>query len=246
MSELKEKINKDRMPKHIAIIMDGNGRWAKQRGRMRLHGHKAGAGAVREVTEACAELGVEHLTLYAFSSENWNRPEQEVSGLMNLLVDKLEKELNTLTKNSIRLRTIGDVSQLPGKVQSKLQDVVEKSKDGQRMCLNLALSYSGRWDIVQASRKIAEDVRRGELTVEEINDEKFSQYLDTKDIPDPDFMIRTSGEQRISNYLLYQLAYAELYFTDILWPDFDKEALYEAILDYQGRERRFGKTSEQL
>jgi undecaprenyl diphosphate synthase len=246
MSELKKHINTDKLPEHIAIIMDGNGRWARQRDSMRIYGHRAGAKTVHEVTEACAELGVKYLTLYAFSTENWNRPKAEVSGLMNLLVDKLDKELSTLTDNNIRLTTMGDISQLPGKVQKKLRIVKEKSKDGDRMCLNLALSYSGRWDITNAARQIAEKVKAGELKPQDVSEDVFADHLATRDMPDPDLMIRTSGETRISNYLLYQLAYTELYFTDTLWPDFKKEELYRAILDFQSRERRFGKTSEQL
>ncbi|HKK69470.1 MAG TPA: isoprenyl transferase [Bacteroidales bacterium] len=246
MSERKQHIITSKLPEHIAIIMDGNGRWAKQRDSMRIQGHRAGAKSVREVTEACAELGVKYLTLYAFSTENWNRPKAEVSGLMNLLVDKLDKELSTLTKNNIRLTTMGDTTQLPEKVQKKLRLVKERSKDGDRMCLNLALSYSGRWDITNAAREIAKDVKAGKLQPEDISQDVFADFLATHGMPDPDLMIRTSGETRISNYLLYQLAYTELYFTDTLWPDFGREELYKAILDFQSRERRFGKTSEQL
>ncbi len=246
MSDLKNNINKNKLPQHIAIIMDGNGRWAKKKGRIRIMGHRAGAKSVREITEACAELGVKYLTLYAFSTENWNRPESEVSSLMELLIDNLQKEVKTLLKNDISLNVIGDITRLPEKVQKNINETVEKTKNGKRMCLSLALSYSGRWDIIQACRDIALEIKRGKLNTEDIDQNLFVQYLSTKGIPDPELMIRTSGEQRISNYMIYQLAYSELYFTTTLWPDFSKDHLYKAILDFQTRERRFGKTSEQL
>ncbi|MGM0648946.1 MAG: isoprenyl transferase [Bacteroidota bacterium] len=246
MSKLKKQINRDKLPQHIAIIMDGNGRWARKRGGIRLMGHRAGAGSVRKVTEACAELGVKYLTLYAFSTENWSRPENEISGLMSLLLEQLQKEAKTLLDNDISLHVIGDISMLPESVQKRLKKVKEQCKNGKRMSLNLALSYSGRWDIVQATQNIAKDVKNGKIDPEKINQDIFETYLSTKNIPDPELMIRTSGEKRISNYLVYQLAYSELYFTDTLWPDFTKNELYKAILDYQTRERRFGKTSEQL
>jgi undecaprenyl diphosphate synthase len=247
MSEEQLNINQNQIPKHIAIIMDGNGRWAKRRGALRLMGHRSGAKSVREVTEACAELGVEYLTVYAFSSENWNRPKQEINGLMELLVESLEKEFNTLKNNGIRLNAIGDLQKLPEKVRLKLQNTIKKTNDGQRMCLNLALSYSGQWDIVQATRQIVEDSINGKISgIDQIDEVLFSQYLSTKDMPMPDLVIRTSGEFRLSNFLLFQMAYSELYFTNTLWPDFGKNELIKAILDYQLRERRYGKTSEQI
>ncbi len=246
MSELKSQIDMERLPRHIAVIMDGNGRWAKKRGAVRLMGHRGGAKAVREVTETCARLGVEYLTVFAFSSENWNRPKDEVSGLMNLLVDSLEKEYQTLKKNGIRLNAIGDLNQLPEKVKTKLLDTIEKTKDGERMCLSLALSYSGKWDIVEAAKAFAKEVASGNKQVDDLDDALFASYLSTNTMPDPDLIIRTSGEYRLSNYLLYQMAYSELYFTKTLWPDFREKEVYKAIIDYQSRERRFGKTSEQL
>jgi undecaprenyl diphosphate synthase len=246
MSGLKEEIDIERLPSHIAVIMDGNGRWAEKRGGVRSLGHRNGAKAVKEITEACAEIGVKYLTVYAFSSENWNRPKDEVSGLMNLLVEYLEKEFNTLKKNGIRLSAIGDFSLLPDEVNGKLQNVINKTKDGERMVLNLALSYSGQWDIVQAAKAFAKDVKEEKLELHDLTAQRFKNYLSTKDIPDPELLIRTSGEIRLSNFLLYQMAYSELYFTDVLWPDFNKKELYRAILSYQNRERRFGKTSEQL
>jgi undecaprenyl diphosphate synthase len=246
MSDLKNRINKDKLPQHIAIIMDGNGRWAKKRGGIRIMGHRAGAKSVRNITEACAELGVKYLTLYAFSTENWDRPKNEVSSLMELLIDNLQKEIKTLLKNDISLNVIGDTSRLPEKVQKNINKTVDKTKHGKRMCLSLALSYSGRWDILQACRSIAERVKAGDVKPEEIDQQMISSHLSTKKMPDPELLIRTSGEKRISNYMIYQLAYSELYFTKTLWPDFSKNHLYKAILDFQSRERRFGKTSEQL
>lgn len=246
MSELKSQIDIEKLPKHIAVIMDGNGRWAKRRGAVRLMGHRGGAKAVREVTETCAKLGVEYLTVFAFSSENWNRPQDEVSGLMNLLVDSLEKEYETLIKNGIRLNAIGDLGKLPEKVRNKLLDTIDKTSGGDRMCLSLALSYSGKWDIVEAAKAFAADVSNGNKNINDLDDSLFASYMSTKGIPDPDLIIRTSGEYRLSNYLLYQMAYSELYFTDTLWPDFREKEVYKAIIDYQSRERRFGKTSEQL
>ncbi len=242
----KEKIDPERLPKHIAVIMDGNGRWAKQRGKMRVFGHESGVTAVRETAEACAEIGIKFLTLYAFSTENWNRPKMEVDALMNLLVKTLNKETKTLMDNKIRLGAIGDLSQLEPQCRSQLQETIERTSANDRMEMFLALSYSARWEITEATKKIAMLVKEGKLNPEDINQELFSSMLTTKSIPDPELLIRTSGEYRISNFLLWQIAYSELYFTPVLWPDFRKEHLYEAIYDFQHRERRFGKISEQL
>ncbi len=246
METLRQQIDMSRLPKHIAVIMDGNGRWAKTQGKPRVFGHKNGVDAVREVTEICAEIGVQYLTLYAFSTENWSRPAAEVGALMGLLVEAVRNELKTLNKNNIRLHAIGDLNKLPPASRKALMEGIEATKNNTRMTLVLALNYSSRWEIVQASRLIAEDVKLSKLDPASINEEVFSSYLSTRDIPDPELLIRTSGEQRISNYLLWQIAYAELYFTEVFWPDFKKKNLLEAILDYQKRERRFGKTSEQL
>ena len=243
---LKEQIDIERLPQHIAVIMDGNGRWAKEHGKQRIFGHTQGVESVREVTEACAELGVRYLTLYTFSTENWNRPIEEVGGLMTLLGQNLVKELGTMLKNDIRFSVCGDTSRLPKPIADKLLEVIDDTKNGKRMVLNIALSYSGRWDITQAARKLAQQVKEGKMNPEDINEDTFSASLSTAGMPDPELLIRTSGELRISNFLMWQLAYAELYFTNKYWPDFGKEDLYEAILDYQHRERRFGKTSEQL
>ena len=226
--------------------MDGNGRWAKQRGGMRIFGHQSAITAVRETVEGAAELGIEYLTLYAFSTENWNRPQFEVNALMQLLVSTISKETATLTKNNIRLQTIGDTKSLPSSCQRELQEAMDATRNNTRMTLVLALSYSGRWDISQAVKNIGKAVQEGKITPEEINETTISNYLATSGMPDPELLIRTSGEQRISNFLLWQLAYTELYITDLLWPDFRKENLYEALVSYQARERRFGKTSEQL
>jgi len=243
---LKEEINKEKIPQHIAIIMDGNGRWAKQRGTQRVFGHKNGVKAVRAATEAAAELGVKYLTLYAFSTENWNRPKLEVDALMSLLIGTINSETDELIKNNIRLGTIGDMTSLPKSVQDKLNEAINRTSVCKGMNLILALSYSSRSEILRAVQKIIHDDQNGKIKFESIDDSVFSRYLDTSGIPDPELMIRTSGEQRISNFLLWQLAYTELYFTPILWPDFSKEDLYSAIIDYQKRERRFGKISEQL
>ena len=243
---LKEQINIERLPKHIAIIMDGNGRWAKERGKPRLFGHQSAIQSVREVNEACAELGVSYLTLYAFSTENWNRPGDEVGGLMNLLGQTIKNETKTLLKNNIRLQAIGDLNRLPKVNRDQLNGAIEATKHCTRMVLNLALSYSSRWEITEASRSIAMAVKEGRLQPEDITEDTFGSHLVTAGIPDPELLIRTSGELRISNFLLWQLAYSELYFTNKYWPDFRKEDLYEAIVDYQHRERRFGKTSEQI
>lgn len=246
MESIKQHIDLEKLPNHIAIIMDGNGRWAKSQGKPRIFGHKSGVTAVREVTEACAEIGIKYLTLYAFSTENWNRPAFEVNALMALLVEAVENELKTLNKNQIRLNAIGDLSKLPSMSQKALLRGIESTKNNTRMTLNLALNYSSRWEIVNATKHIAEDIKENKIKPEDVTEQLFSSYLSTKDIPDPELLIRTSGEQRISNYLLWQIAYAELYFTNVFWPDFRKINLYEAILDYQNRERRFGLTSEQL
>lgn len=242
----KEKIDPKRLPLHIAVIMDGNGRWAKQRGKLRVFGHESGVTAVRETAEACAEIGVKYLTLYAFSTENWNRPKMEVDALMNLLVKTLNKETKTLMDNNIRLGAIGDLTQLDPQCREQLQETMDITSGNDRMEMNLALSYSSRWEILEATRKIAELVKAGQLLPEDISQELFSSMLTTKNIPDPELVIRTSGESRISNFLLWQIAYAELYFTPVLWPDFRREHLYEAIYDFQHRERRFGKISEQI
>jgi undecaprenyl diphosphate synthase len=244
--DLKSKINLEKLPLHIAVIMDGNGRWAKEKGMPRIFGHRSGVKAVRETTEAAAELGVEYLTLYAFSTENWNRPEREVNALMTLLVDTIKKEIKTLNKNNIRLQAIGDTSRLPPKSREALQWAIGETRQNNRMTLVLALNYSARWEILEATKKLASQAKTGTLQPEDINAKVFSNALSTTGMPDPELLIRTSGETRISNFLLWQIAYAELYFTPTLWPDFRKEHLYEAILDFQQRERRFGKTSEQL
>ena len=226
--------------------MDGNGRWAKQKGKLRVFGHHNGVRAVRETVEAAAEIGIEYLTLYAFSTENWNRPKAEVDALMSLLVTTINKETKTLNKNNIRLQAIGDLKSLPPKCYRELMTAIEKTAGNKRMTLVLALSYSSKWEIVNAVKEIAEKVANKKLQLDEIDEQLLDDHLTTKNIPDPELMIRTSGEHRISNFLLWQLAYAEFYFTEKLWPDFRKEDLYEAIIDYQGRERRFGKTSEQV
>jgi len=246
MESLKFSINPARLPKHIAIIMDGNGRWAKVQGQDRLFGHYHGVESVRDTVEACAELGISYLTLYAFSTENWERPVQEVSGLMELLVDTIRKEVPTLNKNNIRLHVIGNTSMLPEKTMTVLNEAIIETASNTGLNLVMALSYSSRWEMGEAAKQLGIDVKAGKLDPYTIDQDCFQKYLCTRDFPDPELMIRTSGEHRISNFLLYQLAYAELYFTPILWPDFRKEHLYEAILDFQTRERRFGKTSEQL
>jgi undecaprenyl diphosphate synthase len=244
--ELKDKINLDKLPQHIAIIMDGNGRWAKQQGAERIFGHENGVKSVRETVEAAAELGIQYLTLYAFSTENWNRPQEEVIALMQLLVHTISAETKTLNKNQIRLQAIGDLKSLPTDCFNELQDAIEQTKNNTRTTLVLALSYSARWEIINAVKQIAEQVANHTLTAADINETIINANLCTASMPEPELMIRTSGEHRISNFLLWQLAYSELYFTETLWPDFRKKDLYEAILDYQNRERRFGKTSEQL
>lgn len=246
MDTLKDKIIIDRLPRHIAVIMDGNGRWAKEQGKMRVFGHKHGVDSVRNVTEACAELGVDYLTLYAFSTENWNRSSYEVDALMTILTQALKTEVKTLNDNNIRLNAVGDLTRLPKLQYNALMSAIENTKDNTRMTLTLCLSYSGRWELTETVKKIAGKVKNGELNPEDINEKMVSDNLATSYMPDPELLIRTSGEIRISNFLLWQLAYSELYFTKKYWPDFSKEDLYEAIIDYQSRERRFGKTSEQL
>ncbi|NNC70087.1 MAG: isoprenyl transferase [Flavobacteriaceae bacterium] len=243
---LKTEIDPLNVPKHIAVIMDGNGRWAKQKGMARVFGHKNGVKAVREVVESAAEIKVKVLTLYAFSTENWNRPKKEVDILMSLLVSSLKDELKTLQKNNIKLQCIGNIENLPKKAQKELSEVILKTENNNHMTLILALSYGSREEIVNAIKKISKKVVNKDLEVEEINEKIINNHLYTFTLPDVDFLIRTSGEQRISNFLLWQIAYAELYFTEVLWPDFRKEHFFEAILNYQNRERRFGKTSEQL
>ena len=243
---LKKEIETNNLPKHIAIIMDGNGRWAKEKGFLRTFGHENGTKSVREVVEACSELGVENLTLYAFSSENWNRPKLEVKTLMQLLISSLKKEMSTMQKNSIRLNAIGNLNNLPEKVQKELLYVIEATKENKNMNLTLALSYGSRDEIVDVTKQICDKVKNKIISIENIDDTLINQHLYTRNLPDVDLLIRTSGEKRISNFLLWQIAYAELYFTDVYWPDFVKENLYEAVIDYQNRERRFGKTSEQL
>lgn len=243
---LKEKIDITRLPQHVAVIMDGNGRWAEQQGQVRVFGHQSGVTSVRETTEAAAELGIKYLTLYAFSTENWNRPKDEVDALMALLVYTIHAETATLNKNNIRLAVIGDTDSLPDACRKVLDEAILNTANNKRMTLILALSYSSRWEIVEATKKIAQQVVEGKLQPKNINEELFSAQLNTSLFPDPELLIRTSGEQRISNFLLWQIAYSEFYFTETLWPDFDKEEFYKAILDYQGRERRFGKTSAQM
>ena len=246
MSELLEKIDKKHLPRHIAIIMDGNGRWAQEQGQDRLFGHFHGVESVRNIVEGCAELGVEYLTLYAFSTENWDRPQYEVNGLMELLVDTIRKETETLNRNNIKLHVIGDRRMLSEYVNQELDESLDITKNNTGLNLIMALSYSGRWELVHAVQKIAADVENGALRASAVDEHTLRHYLYTSDYPDPELMIRTSGEYRISNFLLYQLAYAELYFTNTRWPDFRKENLYEAIVDFQNRERRFGKTSAQI
>jgi undecaprenyl diphosphate synthase len=243
---LLQSIDGTHLPKHIAIIMDGNGRWAKEKGEDRLFGHLHGVESVRDIVEGAAELGIQYLTLYAFSTENWNRPAYEVSGLMELLIDTIKNEVPTLNKNNIRLHVIGDVNMLPQNASKELSEALSETAANTGLNLIMALSYSSRWEMANAIKTIALQVKNNELQPEDITQDTLQQYLSTSAFPDPELMIRTSGEHRISNFLLYQLAYAELYFTNTRWPDFRKENLYEAIVDYQNRERRFGKTGEQI
>jgi undecaprenyl diphosphate synthase len=243
---LKDKIDLQRLPRHVAIIMDGNGRWAQQRGELRVFGHENGVESVRQTAEAAAELGIKFLTLYAFSTENWNRPKEEVDALMHLLVVTINGEIKTLNDNKIRLRAIGDLHSLEPQCYKELMEAMDKTSGNNRMDLILALSYSSHWEIIEAAKQIASKIKSGELDPNDLDKECFASHLQTTGFPDPELLIRTSGEHRISNFLLWQIAYSELYFTPKLWPDFRKDDLYEAILDYQNRERRFGKTSEQL
>jgi undecaprenyl diphosphate synthase len=244
--DILERINPEKLPLHVAIIMDGNGRWAKKHGRDRAFGHHKGVDAVRTIVEAAAETGIRYLTLYTFSTENWNRPKEEVDALMHLFVETIEKEIPTLNKNDIRLTAIGDIDGLPELNRVKLISTMNQTKNNKKMVLTLALNYSGRWEIADAIRKILRDHRQSKISEEMIDEKRISTYLDTAYIPEPELVIRTSGEQRISNFLLWQIAYSELYFSPVLWPDFGKEDFYEAILEYQRRERRFGLTQEQL
>lgn len=242
----KDQIKTESLPKHIAIIMDGNGRWAKQRGKLRVFGHKHGVTSVRETTEAAAELGIKNLTLYAFSTENWNRPKAEVTALMKLLVQTIHREIKTLHENNVKLQAIGNLDSLPAVTHKELKEAISQTSGHERMTLNLALSYSSRWEITDAAQKLSKDVVLGKVKPEDVDENLFKSYFVTHSIPDPELLIRTSGEYRISNFLLWQIAYSELYFTPKFWPDFRKEDLYEAIVDFQSRERRFGKTSEQI
>ena len=246
MQELLEKVNKNLLPKHIAIIMDGNGRWAEERGEDRLFGHFHGVESVRNIVEGCAELGIQYLTLYAFSTENWDRPQQEVDGLMTLLVETIRKEVPVLNKNNIKLHVIGDIDMLPELTKAELKEAIVMTANNTGLNLIMALSYSSRWEIINAVKNIGLDVKAGKIDANNITQQTFEQYLATKNFPDPELLIRTSGEYRISNFLLYQIAYAELHFTNTCWPDFKKESLYEALIDYQNRERRFGKTGKQI
>ena len=243
---LKDKIDLKKLPNHIAIIMDGNGRWAERQGKNRIFGHKNGVKSVRETTEAAAELGINFLTLYAFSTENWNRPKFEVAALMRLLVQTIDKETKTLNKNNIRLQAIGDLKSLHKNSYEQLMKAIKDTEKNDRMTLVLALSYSSRWEIVKATKTIIEQINKNKISIDDIDQKVFSSFLTTSSIPDPELLIRTSGEYRISNFLLWQIAYSELYFTPKLWPDFRKEDLYEAILNFQNRERRFGMISEQI
>lgn len=244
--DYKSQIDKERLPRHVAIIMDGNGRWAKQQGLARMFGHKQGVETVHNITVAATELGIEFLTLYTFSTENWNRPKEEVDALMGLLVDTIVKETPTLMNNNVRLETIGDIERLPEKTREKFLGCIEQTSRNTGLTMVIALSYSSRWEITEAVRKAVREAQKGALRPEDVNERLVSSLMTTRDMPDPDLLIRTSGEYRISNFLLWQLAYSELYFTDCLWPEFTEEEFYKAIVDYQKRERRFGKTSEQV
>jgi undecaprenyl diphosphate synthase len=243
---IEDTINKDNLPKHLAIIMDGNGRWAKQKGLLRAFGHENGTKSVRKVVETSAKLGIENLTLFAFSTENWSRPKLEVDILMELLINSLKNELKTLQENNIRLNSIGNLDLLPKSAQKKLQEVIENTKGNSRMVLTLALSYGSREELINAVKNISNKVKNNIISIDNIDESIINQHLYTRDLPEVDLLIRTSGEHRISNFLLWQIAYSELYFTEVLWPDFKEDDLYEAIISYQKRERRFGKTSEQI
>lgn len=244
--DIKGKLDPNNLPRHIAVIMDGNGRWAKKQGAKRIFGHKSAIKSVKEITEGCVELGIEYLTLYTFSTENWKRPKIEVDGLMRILVSSLRKELDTLQKNDVKLSAIGDLQNLPKVCQKELREAMDSTKDNSSMRLILALSYSGRWELLKAVRKLALDVKMGKIAVADIDEQLLASNLETRGIPDPELLIRTSGEMRISNFLLWQIAYTELFITDVLWPDFRKEHLYQALIAYQSRERRFGRISEQI
>jgi undecaprenyl diphosphate synthase len=242
----KEQLDINKLPQHIAVIMDGNGRWAKNQGKIRHFGHESGVLSVKDIVEGCADIGIKYLTVYAFSTENWNRPAEEVDALMELLISTINQETATLTKNNIRLNAIGDIASLPQKCIQDLKSAMEKTAGNTRCTLTLALSYSSKWELVTAAKKLVQQVIDQKIKVEEIDEKSFAAQLTTFDMPEPELMIRTSGEHRVSNFLLWQMAYTELYFTDKLWPDFRREDLFEAIVDYQKRERRFGKISEQL
>ena len=244
--DLKGKINSENIPQHIAVIMDGNGRWAKKAGEQRVFGHQNGVTSVRDTVKGCRELGVKYLTLYAFSTENWNRPIEEVNALMELLVQSIVNEKEELNENDIRLNCIGEFDKLPKSCQKTMKQVMDETRNNSSMTLTLALSYSGRWDMVQAMKSIGKEIMEGKISLDEIDEQMVTSHLSTNAIPDPELMIRTSGEFRISNFLLWQLAYSEIYITDVLWPEFRKDDLHKALLDYQSRERRFGKTSDQL
>ncbi|MBS1772339.1 MAG: isoprenyl transferase [Bacteroidetes bacterium] len=244
--DILQSLDRNKLPKHIAIIMDGNGRWAKEHGQDRVYGHYEGVKSVRDIVNGCAEIGISYLTLYAFSTENWNRPKAEVDALMELLVNTIRKEVDELKKNNVRLHVIGDFASLPEVCQNELNEAMDMTAANTGLNLILALSYSSRWEMIDAAKKMVADAAEGKLKPEDVDDATFHKYLNTAAFPDPELMIRTSGEYRISNFLLYQLAYAELYFTTVHWPAFRKQNLYEALLNYQQRERRFGKTSEQI
>lgn len=244
--DIKDTIDRSRLPQHVAVIMDGNGRWAKERGKLRVFGHQNGVKAVRDTVEGAVEIGIKYLTVYAFSTENWNRPKLEVSALMELLVHTIHRETKTLMDNGVKLNAIGNLGLLPKKCHNSLREAMEKTANNTNSTLTLALSYSARWEITEAARQLAQQVQAGAISPSDIDENLFENYLTTREMPDPELLIRTSGEQRISNYLLWQLAYAELYFTDKMWPEFRRDDLFEAILAYQKRERRFGLTSEQL
>jgi len=243
---LRKEINIEKIPQHVAIIMDGNGRWAKARGQARLFGHKAGEQTVKKILQISGELGIKYLTVYAFSTENWSRPEDEISGLMSILLNAIDSELKKLNESNVKLNVIGEIEKLPEKVRVKINEAMTLTKSNTGITFNVALSYSGRWEIINAVKKIAEDVKNNNLEISKIDETLFSSYLTTRNMPDPDLLIRTSGELRISNYLLYQIAYSEFYFTNVFWPDFSEEEFYKAIISYQNREIRKGKISEQI
>jgi undecaprenyl diphosphate synthase len=244
--DFKSQVNTLKLPEHVAVIMDGNGRWAQQKGYERVVGHKNGVGSVRNISEAAAEIGVKYLTLYSFSKENWNRPENEVNALMGLLVETINSEMDTLIKNQIRLRIIGDLNSLPKEVTKNLSNAIDKTSGNTRMDLILALSYGSKWEIINAIKQIAEKIKKEDIKPEDINEDVFSNHLTTANIPNPELLIRTGGEKRVSNFLLWQISYTELYFTDVLWPDFQQNHFYEALVEFQNRKRRFGKIKEQI